>query len=51
MTTSLKTKVKVQIGITVVLGVFSIYLIITEPNNSEKLKCAYSIVGLTIGYC
>ena len=33
MTAASKTKLRVQVGITIVLGVFSIYLVITEPNN------------------
>lgn len=41
MTPASKTKVKVQVGITIVLGSFAIYLIVTEPNNSDKLKWAY----------
>ena len=50
MTQASKTKLWVQVGITLVLGIFSIYLIVTEPNNSEKLKWAYSIIGLIFGY-
>jgi len=45
-----KTKIKVQIGVTVVLGLFSLYLIATEPANSDKTKWAFGIIGIIIGY-
>ncbi len=38
MTPATKAKVKVQTGITIVLGVFALYLIATEPAGSEKIK-------------
>ena len=50
MTPASKLKVKVQTGITIVLGVFAIYLIATEPSGSEKIKWAYGIFGIIIGY-
>jgi len=50
MTASSKTKIKVQIGVTAVLGLFSLYLIATEPANSDKTKWAFGIVGIIIGY-
>lgn len=45
-----KTKIKVQIGVTIVLGIFSLYLIATEPANSDKTKWAFGIIGIIIGY-
>lgn len=50
MTSTSKTKIKVQIGVTAILGLFSIYLIATEPANSDKLKWAFGIIGIIIGY-
>ena len=50
MTSAAKTKIKVQIGVTAILGLFALYLIATEPANSDKLKWAYGIVGIIIGY-
>jgi uncharacterized membrane protein len=50
MTDYEKIKVRVQIGITIVVGVFSIYLISVEPESGSKLKWAYGIIGLLIGY-
>lgn len=49
-TTPSKLKIKVQIGITAVLLIFCIYIIATEPANSDKLKWAFGIVGIIIGY-
>jgi hypothetical protein len=50
MTTPSKLKIKVQIGVTAVLLLFSIYIIATEPAESDKLKWAFGIVGIIIGY-
>lgn len=50
MTPASKTKTKIQAAVTGVLGLFAIYLIITEPGNSDKIKWAYSIIGIIIGY-
>jgi hypothetical protein len=50
MASDSKTKIKVQIGVTLVLGLFSIYLIATEPANSDKTKWAFGIIGIIIGY-
>jgi hypothetical protein len=49
-TPQFKTKIYVQIGITVVLGAASVYLIITEPSDSVKLKWAFGTIGILIGY-
>jgi len=43
-------KILVQVGMTVVLGVFCIYLISYENSDSAKLKWSFGIVGLLIGY-
>jgi hypothetical protein len=43
-------KLWVQVIITVALGGFSMYLIKTEPPDSVKLKWAFGIVGIVIGY-
>jgi len=45
-----KIKIRVQVGITIIAGLFSIYLISTEGDNSSKLKWAFGIIGLLIGY-
>jgi hypothetical protein len=50
MTPASKTKIKVQIAVTAILGLFAIYLIVTEPENSDKIKWAFSIIGIIIGY-
>jgi hypothetical protein len=50
MTPASKAKIRVQTGITIVLGLFAIYLIATEPTNSDKSKWAYGIIGIIIGY-
>ena len=50
MTPGTKVKIKVQIGVTAVVGLFALYVIATEPSNSDKLKWAFSIVGLIFGY-
>jgi hypothetical protein len=38
MATPAKLKIQVQISITALLLVFCIYIIATEPANSDKLK-------------
>jgi len=43
-------KVKLQFAISLIVLVVAIYLIISEPNNSDKLKWAFGIFGLVIGY-
>ncbi len=43
-------KIKTQIGVTTILGIFSLYLILTEPTDSDKLKWAFGIIGIIIGY-
>ena len=50
MTPASKTKTKIQACVTGVLGIFAMYLILEEPANSEKIKWAYSIIGLILGY-
>lgn len=45
-----KLKIQVQVGITAVLLVFCIYVIATEPSDSDKLKWAFGVVGIIIGY-
>jgi hypothetical protein len=50
MTPATRAKIRVQVGVTVVLGLFSLYLIATEPADSDKTKWAYGIIGIIIGY-
>jgi hypothetical protein len=45
-----KIRVIVQVGLTVVLLPTTVYSIINEPAESAKLKWAFGIVGLLIGY-
>lgn len=45
-----KTRLRVQIVITAVLGGFCIYLIACESQDSSKIKWAYGIIGLLVGY-
>lgn len=45
-----KTKIWVQVILTAVLGLFTIYLIAHEPDDSVKLKWAFGIIGIIIGY-
>ncbi len=45
-----KAKFFVQVGLTLVLLVVSIILICQEPETSNKLKWAYGIIGIVIGY-
>jgi len=40
----------IQIVITAVLLLFSMWLIFYEPETSNKLKWAYGIIGIIIGY-
>ena len=49
-TTPAKLKIQVQIGISAILLVFCIYIIVTEPSDSDKLKWAFGIVGIIVGY-
>lgn len=50
MATPAKLKIQVQIGVTTILLIFCIYIIATEPASSDKLKWAFGIVGIVIGY-
>jgi hypothetical protein len=50
MTANTRLKIKIQAGVTTVIGLVAIYLIITEPANSDKLKWSYGIIGLILGY-
>lgn len=43
-------KIWVQIGVTAILLLFSIYLVSTVDDSSSKLKWAYGIIGIIIGY-
>ena len=43
-------KLWVQVAITGALGLFSIFLIYTEPSDSVKLKWSFGIIGIIIGY-
>lgn len=45
-----KVRLKVQIGITAILGLFSIYLIAHEPSESASVKWAIGTLGIIIGY-
>ena len=45
-----KIKVWVQVILSLILLIFSLYTISTEPETSTKLKWAYGIVGIIIGY-
>lgn len=45
-----KIKLWVQVGITVVLLPFSVYLLASEPDNSSKQKWAIGMVSFIIGY-
>ena len=50
-TTDPKTiKVWVQVGLTLVFGGLAVYLVATEPQDSSKLKWAYGVIGIIIGY-
>jgi hypothetical protein len=50
MSPNVKFKIKVQAFVTGVFAIVSIYLIITEPANSDKIKWAYGTVGIIFGY-
>lgn len=50
MTADSILKIKIQAGITTMIGLLAIYLIITEPGDSDKLKWSDGIVGLILGY-
>jgi hypothetical protein len=45
-----KLRLKVQIWITSVLGLFSMGIIIFEPAESALVKWAIGIIGIIIGY-
>jgi hypothetical protein len=45
-----KIRLKVQIWITSVLGLFSMGIIILEPTESPLIKWAIGIIGIIIGY-
>ena len=45
-----KVKLKVQIWITAILGLTSLGLIIYLPGDDSKVKWAYGIIGIIIGY-
>lgn len=45
-----QVKVWAQVVISGILLLFSIYLISSEPADSVKLKWAFGIVGIVIGY-
>lgn len=45
-----RAKLRVQIIITAILGGFCIYLIACETQDSSKIKWAYGIIGLLVGY-
>lgn len=44
------TKLKIQAGVTTIIGLVAIYLVIVEPEDSDKLKWSYGIIGLILGY-
>jgi len=45
-----RLKLKVQIWITSVAGLFSMAIIVLEPTESWLVKWAIGIIGLIIGY-
>ena len=45
-----KLKIKIQADVTAIFGILAIYIIITEPGDSDKIKWAYGTVGLIMGY-
>lgn len=45
-----KARVAAQLIISSVLLVASLYLVITEPENSAKLKWAFGMIGIIVGY-
>ncbi len=45
-----KLRLKTQIGITSVLGVVSIYILLTQPDNSSLQKWAIGTLGIIVGY-
>jgi len=45
-----KLKLKAQIGVTAVLGLFSLGVIIYEPTENWLVKWAIGIIGIIIGY-
>lgn len=45
-----KIRAKVQVGITIVLGLFSVFEIATQPEDGSIQKWAIGIIGIIIGY-
>jgi len=45
-----RLKLKVQIGITSVFGLFSMGIIVFEPAENWLVKWAIGIIGIIIGY-
>jgi hypothetical protein len=45
-----KIRTWAQVVISAILLIFSIYIIIIEPADSSKLKWAFGIIGIIIGY-
>ena len=45
-----KLKLKAQIWITAVLGLFSMGIIVLEPSENWLVKWAIGIIGIIIGY-
>lgn len=43
-------KIWMQIFVSVILLLFSLYTIYTEPADSAKLKWSFGVVGIIIGY-
>ena len=50
MSPNARLKIKIQAFVTATVGLVAIYIIITEPADSDKIKWAYGIVGLIMGY-
>lgn len=45
-----KLRLKVQIGVTATLGIFSMGIIVLEPADSSLVKWAIGTIGIIIGY-
>lgn len=45
-----KIRLKVQIGVTTIIGLFCMSIIIFKPADSELVKWAIGIIGIIIGY-
>lgn len=43
-------KAKMQVGITIVLGIFCLGELVFQPDNSTVQKWSFSIIGIIIGY-